>query len=143
MLDFCSICEKEIIKVPGSVGTGYGVNAAGEKICYACCGLQDRKALENLDFGEAIALYLVKKDGWYTLTNWPGTLSFPVYETQKGKHNVAGSRTDVWFSLGNGHFYHGVQYGSFSQICRVKRIKSDVYYKTHRKNPGTLISLSA
>lgn len=58
------------------------------------------------------------------VTNWPGTLRFPLWSSKRGRHNIAGTRKDVWFKDGSGNMWHGVQYGEFTQICHCKRLKS-------------------
>lgn len=58
-------------------GTGYGVDDNGRRFCYACCADRDRTAmLEGRDPG----LYLTGgTDGKpVEVTNWPGSLRFPV-----------------------------------------------------------------
>lgn len=55
------------------------------------------------------------------LTNWPGSLEIPC-RVKRGRHNMAGTRYDVWFRL-HGKEWHGVQYGDNTQICHCKRLK--------------------
>lgn len=58
--------------------TGYGLDSRKRKICYACCGEQDKISMSR---GDPIILYLTKdrKDRWQ-VSNWPGTLRlFPHY----------------------------------------------------------------
>ena len=117
----CDRCGKEI-KSDG-IGTGYGEDREGHKICYACCGEQDIKNLMSLEIGEKYYLYLShSKDfsGWH-VTNWPGTFSVSVCP-REGRHNFAGIRRDVWFRF-RGHCFHGVQYGSFTEVCHITRVK--------------------
>ena len=115
----CSQCGKEC--KPDGCGTGYGENIKGEKICYDCCGKNDYESLANLKVGEKTAYYLSKKNGNYTVTNWPGTMRINVH-CSEGFHNIAGVRRDVHFSY-KGHNFWGVQYGDDSEICYIKRIK--------------------
>lgn len=78
-------------------------------------------------------LYLVKTDkthrigldshSVWAITNWPGSLSFPVYGVRKGRHNIAGSRYDCWFNGPDGHVWHAVQYGEWTQIAHCRRTK--------------------
>ena len=65
-----------------------------------------------------IMLYLSNGE----VMNWPGTLRFPAH-VRKGRHNIAGSRYDVWFAGPDGFQWHGVQYGDNTQICHCKRTK--------------------
>ena len=131
----CSRCGKECI--PDGVGTGYGVNSKGEKICYECCGVLDYNALENMKVGERTAYYLtckksifnwehypkpVSSEDW-SVENWCGTMKINVY-CKEGFHNIARIRRDVYFSY-KGHNFWGTQYGNDSQICYIKRIKGN------------------
>lgn len=115
----CAVCGETKQEPEDSCTTGYGVNEKGEKICFACCGKLDTEEMEN---GRAPVLYLSKgKDGTWTVTNWPGTLRIPVSPPKKGRHNIAGSRYDVWFPFAGRH-WHGVQYGEWTQVVHVKEI---------------------
>lgn len=111
----CSECgaEKE---VQTNGGTGYG-EYQGRKVYYACCADIDREKMKET--GRAV-LYL---DGIQQLTNWPGTLRFPVRYSKAGNHNMTGSRIDVWFQGPDGKEWHGVQYGDNTQLCHCKRTK--------------------
>ena len=103
-------------------GTGYAVRDNGDKICYECCAIDDRKYM--IEHGRN-TLYLVKNAAeQYEITNWPGTLRFRVGTMRKGYHNMAGCRYDVWFVGPDGKTWHGVQYGNNTQICYVKRTKA-------------------
>lgn len=113
-MNICSRCGK--ICVSDGCGTGYGKTTEGAIVCYDCCGKEDKKSLLSLKKGEKYYLYL--SDGH--LTNWPGTLKIKV--TPKiGRHNMAGVRRDVWFSLEDKNF-HGVQYGDMSEICYIQAV---------------------
>lgn len=125
----CANCEKNL-PIQTNGGTGYGLDKDGNKICYECCAIRDRA---EMDRDGKITLYLTyetfKLDGKTVLlcgsakvTNWPGTLEYKGYVT-KGKHNIAGSRYDVWFTDHDGKKWHGVQYGENTQICHCKRLK--------------------
>lgn len=104
--------------------TGYGKDEHGKRYCYACCADRDRYQM-RCD-GRA-TLYLtcepkMVRTGTGTLTNWPGSLEIPC-NVRKGRHNMARTRYDVWFSF-EGQTWHGVQYGENTQLCHCKRIKS-------------------
>jgi hypothetical protein len=99
-------------------GTGYAVQDDGGRVCYSCCAEIDQEYMRS---HSRIDLYLCKGiTGLWEVTNWPGTLRFPV-APRKGKHNIAGSRYDVWFFFAC-HMWHGVQYGEWTQICHCKRV---------------------
>ena len=121
---FCSKCKTH--KITESTFTaGYGIDSKGNKVCYACCALEDRKEMTT---NKRIVLYLtinakygLDKYGDCKITNWPGSLSFPG-RFKQGKHNIAGQRVDVWFHF-NGHEWHGVTYGHNTQICHCRQTK--------------------
>lgn len=121
----CADCGAHITREPGSIGTGYAtLTDSGARICYTCCGKRDRAAM--IETGRAV-LYLTKsREGErapYVVTNWPGTLRFPVYGVRKGRHNIARTRTDAWFNGPDGQQWHAVQLGEFSEIARCRRTK--------------------
>lgn len=110
-----------------SAGTGYAVDTTTDKlICYACAGKRDAVAMER--DGKAV-LYLSHNhtgknpSAPYTVGNWCGTLSFPVYGVRSSFHNFAGrdGRRDFWFTA-FGREWHGVNIGD-SQIARVRALK--------------------
>lgn len=114
---FIADCGHEIPALPAGHcgGTGYAVDREGRKFCYQCCAAEDRRQMATT--GRA-TLYLTGNE----LTNWPGSLRIPVRAKSRGRHNIAGSRTDVWFTFG-GHGWHGVQYGDNTQLAHCKRLK--------------------
>jgi len=114
----CSYCRQEK-EVKDDVGTGYATNDKGEKICYTCCA---RIELDFLIEHKKGILYLVQQDNRTVLQNWPGSLTINVSSMRKGKHNIARTRYDVWFSIDKTN-WHGVQYGETTQICHVKQLK--------------------
>ena len=116
----CSQC-KRIKQSVNPYTTGYGKDRKGHKLCFECCGLNDRKDL--LKTGKSV-LYISKRDGRYIVTNWPDTLNIAVSHVSISDHNFAGrnGRTDVWFWL-DGFRYHGVNIGD-NQILRINRVKN-------------------
>ena len=106
-------------------GTGYGYKSRSNRakpICYACCGENDRKEMAKT--GKAF-LYLSKAEGKspWKVSNWPGTLAFPVYYVQESFHNFAGrnGRRDCWFTGPDGARWHAVNIGD-NQVARCKRL---------------------
>lgn len=97
------------------ITTGYGIDSDDKKHCYGCCALKDKERMKQEG---KITLYLVKNE----VTNWTGSLRFPVTYQKRGNHNIAGVRYDVWFWV-DGEKWHGIQYGDNTQICRCKRIR--------------------
>jgi len=113
---FCDQCQR--IKVhSGQLTTGYGV-MDGKKHCFDCCAVNDRETMTKDGNSKRLPLYLVGRE----VTNWPGTLRLPVLSSSSGRHNWAGSRTDVWFRF-NGHTWHGVQYGAFTDVVHCRQTK--------------------
>jgi len=116
----CVDCGQEKIHVD-SLTTGYGIDRAGNKVCFACCAKRDTA---DMSATGCAVLYLTEGPEGAHVGNWPGTLKIRVTHLRKGSHNIAGSRTDVWFTDCDGRQWHGVQLGEFSQICRCKRLKA-------------------
>lgn len=120
----CANCGEEKIHVNpnGYGGTGYGIDRAGNKVCYACCGKRDSADMSAT--GRAV-LYLTEEGTEGTVvSNWPGTLKFRVRHKRVGSHNLAGRRVDVWFADSDGREWHGVNYGHNSQLCHCRRLRS-------------------
>lgn len=105
---------------PTECSPGYGIDREGKKHCFACCAERDKTDMRE---NGKICLYLTKGAEDWKVTNWPGSLSIPVPQPKTGRHNLAGSRYDVWFSFER-KLWHGVQYGENTQICHCKRIKT-------------------
>lgn len=115
-MERCAMCNGEFTK--DGIGTGYG-ERGGKKYCYKCCAELEKRDLLGLIDGESYCLYLTNNE----VTNWCGTLRIKPHHIRDGHHNIAGVRTDVWFSFG-GKEFHGVQYGYDSEICHIKAIKT-------------------
>lgn len=131
----CAQCGKEC-KPLGYGDTRYGKTSDGKKICFACCAERDKA---TMDREGRICLYLTHDafpratDQWGAtnkcmgsttsgkVANWPGTLAFPCH-VKVGRHNIARTRYDVWFTDHNGNPWHGVQYGDNTQICHCRKI---------------------
>ena len=125
---YCDGHKAEVTVKHSDFTTGYGKDNEGHVFCFECCGKQDKERMER---GEAISLYLTlqpislgaKISGPpYKLTNWPNTLSIPIYGVRKGKHNIARTRYDFWFSFA-GHSWHGVRYGENTQIAHCRPVR--------------------
>lgn len=114
---FCTQCKQnKTHETPeGGGGTGYAVDSKGNQICYACCAINDGKELDNLQPGQKVCHYWNGKH----ITNWPGTLCITPTSTTTGRHNIAGVRTDIYFTY-NSKSFHAVQYGYNSQIAHIK-----------------------
>ena len=109
---------------------GYG-HYDGKTFCYECCAKLDKEVMRKhgkislyLTLPEKMVTYTLLGDRAY-VTNWPSTLKFNVIRAVKGRHNIAGSRYDVWFQF-DGAIWHGVQYGECTQLVHCKRTKTKV-----------------
>jgi hypothetical protein len=117
VMENCSQCGAEC-KSTG-IGTGYGVDPkTNAKICYACCGVNDRKSLIDGEIGERFCFYY--SNGM--IVNWPNSLKIAPRYTRYSRHNWGLKRTDVWFSL-EGHQFWGYIIGSNTEIIHIKKIK--------------------
>ena len=115
----CARCSMKCsMKGPGGSYGYIGVVGPDDKICYPCMARYELDDL--LSTGKGI-LYLGKS----TVTNWTGTLSWPITYQKKGRHNIAGTRYDVWFRVGVEKWY-GVQYGENTQVIHCRRLRGKV-----------------
>jgi len=115
----CSQC-RALKPLQRDLGTGYARDTSDNFLCYECAGENEARDLRETGKGY---LYLTRdKSGAHTVSNWPGTLTIPVRYLRKGAHNIARTRYDVWFTF-EGAEWHGVQYGEWTQICHVRRLK--------------------
>lgn len=94
--------------------TGYGVAEDGTRHCYDCCAKQECEAMKAT--GRAFFYF----DG-ENVTDWSGHLKIPALYVKRGRHNIAGTRLDVWFIFA-GARWHGVRYGDNGTYVRCKRI---------------------
>lgn len=118
----CTRCKRQITPDPNSVTAGYATRGTSRrKICFECAAHFDRVYMERHG---AIDLHLTESTPAHycgEVTNWPGTLRFPVLSRKGGRHNIAGSRVDVWFRDHTGARWHGVHLGGMNTIARCKR----------------------
>lgn len=99
----------------GCAVPGYATRDNGDRVCYWCCAVED---IEHMRAHGRVVLYLTND----SITNWPGTLRFKVTASRKGTHNIARTRIDAWFRF-DGHYWHGVQYGEFTQLIHCKKTR--------------------
>jgi len=117
-LTICDRCKTPCVPNRGALGYGHvDANGRQEKWCYHCCAANDRNLMELT--GRA-TLYLAATE----VINWPGTLRHLILKKSQGRHNIAGNRTDVWFRDRYGALWHGVSYGSRTNICHCRRLKN-------------------
>ena len=114
----CADCGT--VCVPEGCTTGYGIDDKGRKICFACCGESDKRDMIEMD---RFTLYLTKApDGSFAVSNWPGTLRMKAV-VRKGRHNIARTRYDAWFTSPDGSKWWGVNYVEYTQIIHCRKIK--------------------
>ena len=113
----CTCCGE--MKVNESeFSTGYGVDNSGFKVCFECCGKNDRLHLINMKQGEKVVFYFSKGQ----ITNWPSTLKITPSHIRKGRHNFCGTKTSFWFQL-EGQKFYGYQIGDFNELAHIRKIK--------------------
>ena len=116
----CAFCEREI-ETPTPPGpVGYGTDADGNIVCYACCGVLDAQHMAQAG---SIILYVTESGSSYRISNWPGTLTFTPTQVRHGRHNICGTRLDVWFDGPDRSRWHGVNIGD-NQVLRCRRLAS-------------------
>lgn len=106
---------------PPVVGCSDGVGHAadGRTYCPECCASRDVGAMLKDGNSRRLPLYFDGK----AITNWPGSLRITAFGTRCGRHNIAGSRVDVWFIGPDRYYWHGVQYGKNRQVLHARRTK--------------------
>ena len=122
----CHSCKQEVTLGPEGIGTGYGLDENDMRICYRCCADNDRKFM--VENGVHGGMYVIKEGEKYIITNWPGTLRFPVKTYWYGNHNWGGKVMFFRFSGPDGYEWYGRNVpGKYSsQIIRVRRTKEKV-----------------
>ena len=116
----CAVCNAAFVATKFT--PGYATRTDGTKICYECAGKADKANM--IATGKA-TLYLTADGGQWSISNWPGTLKIHCsMSPKKSRHNIAGSRYDVWFQGPDGATWHGVQYGDNTQLLHCKRTKA-------------------
>jgi hypothetical protein len=103
--------------------TGYGKDANGKTFCYACCAKND-KAQMIRDGRATLYLTAEKETNRFAVTNWPGSLSFPVGSIKTGRHNIARTVTTAYFSGPDGKTWSARQYGDMSDLAHCRRLAS-------------------
>lgn len=127
----CDYCGERL--VPSGCTTGGGTNAAGETLCFACCGFLDAITMARTEPGEVAGLALYVADGSSgcpeaaKVANWPGTLSMNVTAVTRWVRGGFGSkRRTLYFRGPMGSWWSGVEYnGNAGNLLRnVRRLKS-------------------
>jgi hypothetical protein len=140
----CARCGDGCKRAEGSISTGYAVTDNDDRICYNCCAKDDAAYMTEhgkwtgyftfkeiplspnhgpqmrLDHGNRYEFVCRE----YTITNWPGSLSFTcLHNIRVSKTNWGDTRHDFWFWGPDGHKWHGKQIGDFNQIAHCRRTK--------------------
>lgn len=116
----CSQCHGVFARPADSCATGYAVDRETDAlICFACCGVNDARALSEAKPGARFVHYLT---GGNVVSNWPGTLKIMVRAMRRSRNNWNTPRVDVWFSYQGKQFW-GVQLGD-SDILRIRALKT-------------------
>jgi len=110
-----------------NITRGYGLDEQGNRHCFECCAKRDAKHMIKDGKTTLYLCDMVRSSRFDTqfsgrVTNWPNSLSFKC-QGHTGRHNMAGTRYDIWFKGPEGNMWHGVQYGENTQICHCKRVK--------------------
>jgi hypothetical protein len=119
----CAKCKKEITHESDST-TGYGVNDKNEKICWACCGEEDKAyMIEHGKWGGYLTENKTGEGRRYKISNWPGSLVFEVRGYVHSVNNWGAKRTDVWFYGPDGKIWWGYHVGNSHECINVRRTK--------------------
>jgi hypothetical protein len=78
--------------------------------------------LENMRQAGCAVLYYRTIGGRVHVGTWDGSFNWPVTCVREGRHNMAGTRTDCWFTF-EGQKWHGVNIGD-NELVRCKRNKA-------------------
>ncbi len=116
----CTVCNEDKETPKGYGEAGYGVDKDGNKVCYACCGEQDKKYMEE---NNKTIQYLRWEDRKPTeIGDWPGTMGFKIRYAFRGNHNWGITRWDVYFKDHVGAWWWGVNLGD-NDVVRCKKLK--------------------
>ena len=85
----CIECEETKPTKPDSVTIGYATVDAdpSKKVCYECCATLDKAFMRETG---RMTLYLNKREDFWTVGNWPGSMEIRCSQPQVGRHNIAG-----------------------------------------------------
>ncbi len=130
---FCDYCGAAL--VPTGCTTGGGVNAAGETVCFVCCGFADAIDMANAEPGQRgipVPLYFTpgpwEKSLVGKVTNWPGSLVMVATAVTRWVRGGFGSkRRTVYFRGPKGSWWSGIEYEgpcAGNVLRSVRRLKS-------------------
>lgn len=120
----CTVCKQT--KTYTGLGSGYGEDSEGNKVCYECCGKQDKEWMQKEG---KILLYLTTEPAWKGagygtayISNWPDSLKF-TGRYRRGRHNIARYQYNVKFTGPDGFIWTGRTVGDMTQVCHCRRTK--------------------
>ena len=125
----CAVCAQPK-PVQREGGTGYGRDAEGRTVCYACCGELDRKAVRDAKPGAFGAVAFYATDDGRKVANWPGSLTAHARATpwiRGGAFGGIRQRRVYWRSEGrrmSGTEYGGPASGNLLRGVRVLKGKA-------------------
>lgn len=140
----CGQCGAPFYRNVKSPTTGYGIRSRdGMRICFACCGDNDRA--DMIRDGKA-TLYLIadrKSSAGYAVTNWPGSLRMPCFGASPFRHPWASRHTpgvSVDFVGPDRLMWHGRNCADHD-IIHVKRYAAKAQRNFARHYPGLNLSV--
>lgn len=119
----CDSCGRTLTN-ESTFTTGCGTTPDGKKHCYECCAIGDVEYMA--DNGKWTGYFIEEKNvNGGRVTNWPGSLSFPIFagNPSRSKTNWGLWRSDFWFAGPDGFIWHGYQIGHNNEIAHCKRTK--------------------
>lgn len=102
------------------LGTGYGIRKDGARVCYSCCADDDKRSM--LETGRA-TLYLVKRNGRWRITNWPGSYDVRADYVRRFNHPFAREAWIARFVGPDGTTWSAKNIGD-SQIAHCRRVRA-------------------
>src|SRR5262245_24760848 len=118
----CAVCGKRVRYDPTfAIGAEFFCDKG--LVCYGCAPRLTREYMTVDGDNGRVHLFLgdAPNDQLY-VTNSKKTLIFPVTRFKLGRHNLAGTRTDLWFNGPDGREWHGVVYGTHGPLrCRATK----------------------
>lgn len=127
----CDCCKQAKYYV-SDFTTGYGKDKDGSKMRYECIAKDELAKLIAAPVGyfkETTLYFCDDIDKPYrTIQNWPGSLSFQIYQYTKGYHNIAGVQHNFGFMVFDEatqkkHYFHGRVCGNNTQIASIRKLK--------------------
>lgn len=134
-IGYAVVCEPHA----ACVGVGCSCPPKSETyICYKCASDDEKERMRKTGVTTLYFMYnspcnniqhtnagtnMTPSD--YIVSDWSGRFLIRPMNVQRGKHNIARTRWDVWFEF-EGRVWHGVQYGENTQLLHCKRTLAKV-----------------